>query len=257
VLHPLVQPGGRIFGIDVDEEAVESGNVYNWNHGFHGVELLATDLLGAEQRFERDSFDVIAGMQSLYWIRYPERVRETLAVAYRLLRPGGTIVDIEADYPCFLSGQWKDPEVEEAQWEWMNGKAAGYERFEGFNFRIGPDLPILFLDAGFRDLRVLTYTHPEWFPPFEPWQIEAIEQYVRDLTPGQPEFSYAHSLLETAQFTDGRIEELARIQRGWFEKQVAVMKRGEMPTMSHEVMIAAAGRKPFASPPTRGREEVR
>ncbi len=243
-LYPLIQPDGEIIGLDDDVEAVESGNDYNAKNGFDRIKLLPHSALEAEDYLPPASFDHVASILFLMWTRYPEGFRKALDTAFRMLRPGGTYLSIEPDYPVFFSGMWKTPGIEEAQWEWMNVRSQGYGKYEGFKFRIAPEVPRRMIEAGFGNLRCSDYCSLEWFPPYPKWQVDAMMSGITSLTPGDPEMEYSRTLMRAVGHRDQRIDELARVQRAWFQDVVDQMKRGEMPTMNREFMLVTVGEKP-------------
>lgn len=244
-IYPLILPDGEIVGLDADPEAVKSGNEYDATHGFDRIKLVAGDPADAVNLFGKERFDAVIDFFLLSNTKYPEGVRKVLAAARGALKPGGSFVTAEEDLPTIISGAFEVPGVEEAQMAWLRGLASGYAKSRGINVRIGPDVPTHVIEAGFRDLKIGTYSAPEWFPPFPDWQIQEIENFVETFSPGNPEMERVRLTLRAGGLDDSLIDHLAAVLGKWWSSRLQEMKRGEMPLMNHQIMLVTFARKPF------------
>jgi SAM-dependent methyltransferase len=132
-----VAPGGRVVGVDLDEEKVRIARSEAQQHGIAGVEFRVADI-----RELRDAgpFDVVYARFLLTHLSDPEAAVRSF---HEQLRPGGTLVVEDIDF----SGHFTYPD------------SAAFHRYRelycttvtrrGGDPNIGPRLPLLLKQQGF------------------------------------------------------------------------------------------------------------
>jgi SAM-dependent methyltransferase len=141
-LANLVGPGGRVVGWDIDETKLGLARREAEEKGFGNVEFRLSDIGQGEGAAE---FDVVYTRFLLTHLRDPAGA---LARMRQVLQPGGVV--IVEDIDC--TGYFCHP-YSAALWRYVALYTEAVRR-RGGDPNIGPRLPELLLDAGFRTVQM-------------------------------------------------------------------------------------------------------
>lgn len=183
-------PGIRLAGIDIAPAQVEYARRYLGQAGLGESDLREGD--ASELPWEDNTFDRVFMMWILEHVENPEMV---LREALRVLKPGGTISCIEADYRSFL----EYPRSE----DYAYLRRAQHDLFARKGLAdIGRMLGPLLVQAGFRGVANTPYCF-HYFNGQNDGRMKALTDYITDFMSG-----YLEIMADTLSF------DLERLKRG-------------------------------------------
>jgi SAM-dependent methyltransferase len=147
ILHRMVQPGGKVFGIDHSRQRID-----------YAAEHYAVSGISYVQKDARGSL-IDLGRFDLVWIRflleyYEKESFHIARNAYQLLRPGGTLCLIDLDHNCL--GHFGACERLERT---MRNMVLGTQKQYGFDPFVGRKLYAYLYDLGCVDIEVRMSAH--------------------------------------------------------------------------------------------------
>jgi SAM-dependent methyltransferase len=147
LLHDLVQPGGKVIGIDGSQERIAHARE---QYGAKGVEFACLDILKPLDTLGK--FDFV-------WVRflleyYRANCFDIVQNISRILKPGGILCLIDLDYNC-LSHFGLSPKLERA----IDSAITILEEKANFDPYVGRKLYSLLYDLGYKDIDVSVAAH--------------------------------------------------------------------------------------------------
>ena len=152
LLAERVGSGGKVVGIERNEEAVRMARAWVRDQGLGNVEVVCIDARASA--LPASAFDVVTSRLVLVNVGEPAQI---VAVAVALARPGGVVAFHEADYVSHVC----DPPCD--AWTRLVDLLAAYSKANGIDPFIGRTLPRLLRDAGLCDVQVRPLIHV--YPP--------------------------------------------------------------------------------------------
>jgi SAM-dependent methyltransferase len=141
-LARIVEPNGRVIGTDFDEGKLEIARHEGKAAGLTNIEFQSADLTKHEHK---QQYDLIHARFLLTHLPNPETV---LARMHQALSPGGVMVTEDIDF----EGYFCYPECR-AMWRFVDLYKRSV-RLQGADPCIGPRLPSLLVNAGFKNVRM-------------------------------------------------------------------------------------------------------
>ncbi len=147
ILHDLVQPGGRVVGVDVVEDRIAYARAH---YPGEGIDYVCADI--------RDSLDHL-GRFDRVWLRFVleyhgSKSFDIVRRARKILRPGGKLCLIDLDHNC-LTHYGFSARFERA----YRGIMDGLTEKTDFDPYVGRKLYSFLYDLGCRDIRVQMTAH--------------------------------------------------------------------------------------------------
>jgi len=146
-LHELIQPGGKMVGVDASESRISHAVK---KYGTNGIEFVCKNFY--EPLDSLGKFDFV-------WVRFVLEYHRAMSYEIvknltRLLRSGGTLCLIDLDYNC-LSHFGLSVRLENS----INGIMGTLEKAHDFDPYMGRKLYAYMYDLGYRDIKVEVDTH--------------------------------------------------------------------------------------------------
>jgi len=147
MLHQLIQPFGKTFGVDFSEDRI---NYANKHYKSPGIEYICKDI--------RNPLDDL-GMFDFVWVRfvleyYLSNSFDIVKHLSRILKPGGTLCLIDLDHNC-LNHYGLPPQLEKVFSTMMNSLEAN----ENFDFFAGRKLYSYLYDLHYQSIDVNLEPH--------------------------------------------------------------------------------------------------
>lgn len=241
-LHPLVQPDGRILGVELQQENVDAGNAYNAELGFDGIELRAGD---ARQLCEivSESFDLVAEVGMLCLLANNQERSDVLSQMVALTRPGGRVMSLEIDMSALLAAIDSDSHKDLRRW--ISAFIEGMRVTEHEDLRLAPAMPGMFVDTGLTDVRIVPYITPEPMPPFTDTDISLAEDFgaawFDTSTSGH---QWMRWYLVQGGLPEHDIDQLATKLGRWWAERIDTMRQNRFPPLMTQVFLLTIGTKP-------------
>jgi ubiquinone/menaquinone biosynthesis C-methylase UbiE len=193
-------PGLNLAGIDLHPAQIKYAEKYLSSLGLSNVDLHVGDAV--QLPWPDASFDHIYTTWFLEHVSDPEAV---LREAYRVLKPGGTIILNETDYSTILI--WPDS----SDFQYLQDSFCELFRHAGVNPNVGRALGSLLLSTGFREVTIKPWGFYHFHNPeseelsnyieyicscMEPLLIDMMQKLGRDLTRLQYGLKFFQSLLD-------------------------------------------------------------
>ena len=146
-LHELIQPGGKMVGVDASESRISHAME---KYGANGIEFVCKNFYKPLDSLGK--FDFV-------WVRFVLEYHRAMSYEIvknltRLLRPGGTLCLVDLDYNC-LSHFGLSARLENS----INAIMGTLEKAHDFDPYIGRKLYAYMYDLGYRDIKVEVDTH--------------------------------------------------------------------------------------------------
>lgn len=245
-LISIFLPTVDITGIELSDSAIEAGERINEELGLKNIKFIQGDILNLKEHVNGQKFDFVLDDGVLSY--FPDKETELLALQELIdvTKPGGILGSFQLDFSSFLYGT-DDFQLRNSYQKLKEALILAAfknpDKSRRRNLIIAPQIPKMFWDKGLKNIKFSSYTQPEPLPPYEPMEIDYLDDKIASYTKGTKYYEQEYEKLILGGLTQEEIEKHTKVLKHYWEERKVIYDNEGFPDLQTQIFLFTTGKK--------------